>query len=194
MGGGPVHGRPPAESRTPWAAAPPRLPTVGYPVHLHAAVEPLLVDATRLTPNPENPHDGDTDALLDSLMVNGCYRPVYAHRDGTILAGHTLYHVLLSLGADRVPVLWVDADDPATRRRIMLGDNQVARLGRDDDAQVIMLLRDLDTHDGLIGTGYTPEDLARMEADLARLGELPLDTSPRGRVRVLLEFTPDQHQ
>jgi ParB-like chromosome segregation protein Spo0J len=154
---------------------------------------PLLVAADRLTPNPENPHDGDSDAVLDSLMVNGCYRPVYARKDGTILAGHTLYAALLEAGATEVPVLWVDADDEATSRRIMLGDNQVARLGQDDPAQVVTLLRALDSEDSLVGTGYTAADLAALEAMLARLGDTPLEPET-GTVRVLLEFTPVQHR
>ena len=60
----------------------------------------LMVPRDTVKPHPMNPNCGDVDALTESVLVNGCYRPIYANsRTGHILAGHTLYETLLSLGA-----------------------------------------------------------------------------------------------
>lgn len=123
-------------------------------VRFHPALEPLMVPKDSITPNPDNPNNGDVDEIIASILRNGCYRPIYAAEDGTILAGHHLYAALLELGCLMVPVLYVTTD-AAGARRIMLADNRIAALARTDDALLLELLDIVSAEDhGLSGTGY----------------------------------------
>lgn len=127
-------------------------------IRYHASQMEHLVPAETIHPDPHNANNGDVDALIGSILTNGCYRPVYASRaTGTIVAGHTLYAALLELGAQVIPVEWVDGDREQ-EVRINLGDNEIARLARMDRALELDLLDYLEsTEKGLAGTGYTPE-------------------------------------
>lgn len=135
-------------------------------IRFHSALTPFMVPAEEVRPDPRNANNGDTDAIIESITVNGCYRPIYAAREsGTIVAGHHVYAALLEMGAQMVPVCWVDGDtEQATR--ILLGDNEIARLAWLDLALELDLLDYLErTEKGLAGTGFTPqrvEDLRLM--------------------------------
>lgn len=142
---------------------------LGGEVLAHDDLKGLLVDIDELRPHQENPKNGDTDAIIQSLVVNGMYRPLYVTRDGTILAGNHTYHALLELGATHCPVIRLDVDLDGGRR-ILLGDNRIADLGRYDDALLLDLLEKLTEEgtQGIDGTGYTVDDL-----ELLRLAQLP---------------------
>lgn len=148
-------------------------------IRYHKALEPLMVPADAVTPDPRNPNNGETDEIMASIQINGCYRPIYAAREtGHIVAGHHLYAALLELGADDIPVLWLDGNDEQALR-ILLGDNQIARLARMDDALLLGLLRDLqDTDLGLLGTGYTDENIDRLLRDHPAEYEPPPEPEP----------------
>lgn len=137
-------------------------------IRFHKALSDLMVPKDSITPNPENDNNGDVDEVIASIMKVGCYRPIYVSANtGHILAGHTLYAALLELGALMVPALYLDADSP-DELRILLGDNQIARLARRDDMATLALLEQLNTEDnGLIGTGFHDRDLENLR-ELAR--------------------------
>lgn len=121
----------------------------------HPGLAPLLEPIERVRPHPENPNNGDVDAIEVSIEVNGMYRPVEAQvSTGFILAGNTTYTACLALDADRIPVVWLDVDDEAALR-ILLGDNQLARLARIDHGLLAPQLdRLMETELRLLGTGY----------------------------------------
>ena len=124
-------------------------------VKFHPDLEPLLVDIHLLKPHPDNPSNGDEDEIVTSIEVNGMYRPVYVQRSTCfILAGNTTYAACMNLGAERIPVIWLDVDDEAALR-ILLGDNELARLAIVDRALLTPLVnRLLETELKLLGTGY----------------------------------------
>src|SRR5262245_1571138 len=132
----------------------------------HEELQPLLVDINTLRPHAENPKNGDIDAIVESLTVNGMYRPLYVTDDGVILAGNHTYHALLELGATQAPVIRLHVDGTQARQ-IMLADNRIADLGRYDDALLLDLLEQLDADGALHGTGYTDDDM-----ELLRLAQL----------------------
>lgn len=141
---------------------------LGGHVLAHDALVPLLTPIDDLRPHPDNPRNGDTDAIIDSLTTNGMYRPLYTTRDGVILAGNHTYAAALELGATTLPVIRLDVDTDQAHR-IMLGDNKIADLGWYDDALLLDLLDRLtDTDQGLSGTGYTNDD-----TELLRLTQNP---------------------
>ena|GEM_PF-6459138 len=124
-------------------------------VKFHPSLEPLLEDIRRVRPHPENPSSGDEDEIVTSIEVNGMYRPIYVQEStGYILAGNTTYAACMSLRALRIPVIWLDVDDEQALR-ILLGDNELARLAIVDRALLNPLVaRLLETEMRLLGTGY----------------------------------------
>lgn len=142
-------------------------------IRFHPSLEPLMEPVEAVSQWPDNPNNGDLEAITESIQVNGVYTPVVAQRStGHILAGNHRYHAMVALGATTVPVLWLDVDDEAARR-IALVDNRSGQLAWMDNALLVEHLDDLvGTEDGLIGTGYDPGWLEEMHASLAQpLGE-----------------------
>lgn len=141
-------------------------------VQFHDDLEPLLIPIDSIRPHPENPKNGDVSAILSSIEMNGFYRPVYAQKStGYILAGNHSTAAALELGAELIPVVWLDVND-TTARKILLADNRTADLGQYDNGVLASLLNKIQIEDSLYGTGYVEADLEQLKA----LSEIPLDT------------------
>lgn len=127
-------------------------------VHEGLEVVELVIDS--ITRHPQNANNGDTDALEASIQTNGFYAPILVQAStGHIIAGNHRWEVAKKLGATSIPAIVVNVDDEEALR-IMVADNRITRLGNDDPAQLVALLEHIsDTDTGLIGTGYTPEEL-----------------------------------
>jgi ParB-like chromosome segregation protein Spo0J len=127
-----------------------------------------LVPLDHLTEHPENPNDGDVDAIAASIDANGFYGAVVAQKStGHVLAGNHRLAAARAHGLDALPVVWVDVDDDRARR-IMLADNRTAELAhRDPEALTAILSALNDTDEALRGTGYVPEDLEDLLALIA---------------------------
>lgn len=133
-----------------------------------------------LRPHPKNPNQGDVGAIVESIETVGFYgvvvaqKPTDTRKTGRILAGEHRWRAAKAEGAETIPVCWVDVTD-ADADRILLADNQIARLGlMDQAAQAAMLQALAGTDQGLAGTGWDGDDLD----DLLR--ELDNATSGRG--------------
>lgn len=118
-------------------------------------IETRTVDPDELKPYPGNPNVGDVDVVRSSVRANGQYRSVVARQlpDGTLelLAGHTTTKATRDeLGRVRVEI--IEADD-ATARRIVVADNQIARVATMDEAALLGLLDKAQADGGLDGTG-----------------------------------------
>lgn len=124
-------------------------------VRFHEELRPLLIDIGTIAAHPDNPNNGDVEAIAESIEVNGCYKPVVVQRStGYIVAGNHTYAALLSLGSDQAPVVWLDLDDEQALR-VLLSDNQIARLAMVDQGLLEPLLERLqESERGLLGTGY----------------------------------------
>jgi len=128
-------------------------------VRFHPTLRPLMVPMEGLTQHPLNANNADMEALRESILANGFYAPIIIDGDGVILAGNHRYQVLHEFGETHIPAIRVDAQSEQGKR-IMLADNRITRLGRDDPGLMLELLRDLQqTEQGLLGTGYQIEDL-----------------------------------
>lgn len=137
-------------------------------VQFHAALEPLMVDIDSVTQHPENPNNGDVDLIAESIEVNGMYRPLYVQRSTShIIAGNTTWEACKSLGADQVPVVFLDYDDDSARR-VLMADNRLARLAVMDPAAELSMLERIAETDSLLGSGYIEADLKA----LRRLAEI----------------------
>lgn len=117
-----------------------------------------------LTPHPENPNQGDVNAIAESLEQFGQYRSVVATTDNVILAGHHVVQAAKNIGMKLLRVDVVDADENSARR-ILLADNRLADLGPGPDME--RLLEVLMNIDGEFpGTGYDDHYLQMLEETL----------------------------
>jgi hypothetical protein len=138
---------------------------------------------TKLTPHPDNPNEGDVEAIEESIEELGFYGVVLAHESsGYILAGNHRWEAAVNEGAAGVPTILLDCDDE-TALKILLGDNRIADLRTYNDQKLADLLTEMrgKSPSGLRGTGYTDGDLTGL---LARMGNQRLaeaGSGPDGR-------------
>lgn len=109
-----------------------------------------LVDVGRLTPHPDNPRRGDLGVLVDSIDADGFDGAVVAQ----LLAGNHRLMAACEHGLTVLPVVWVDVDDEAALR-ILLVDNRSNDLADYDQDALAVLLVGLED---LAGTGYTEHE------------------------------------
>lgn len=133
--------------------------------------------------HPDNPNNGDMDALEESMEVNGFFAPITLQRStGAILAGNHRYMVALRRGMKELPAIYLDVTDEQAKR-IMLADNQITRLGFDDEGQLLNALTDLYATDlSLHGTGFDMDDLRKLEKDINEPLDLPVDADVDSRM------------
>lgn len=124
----------------------------------------MLVPCGDLRHFHKNPRRGDVDLIRMSLSNNGQYRPIVVNR-GTltgrkneVLAGNHTYAAAKAEGWGVVAATFVDVDDSAAAR-IVVVDNRANDKAKNDDVELAQLLGSLD---GLEGTGYTDEELLKL--------------------------------
>lgn len=126
----------------------------------------LAVEIETLRPYPGNPRGHDIPMIQDSLQRHGQYRPLVVNirqgtplGDRTVLAGNGTLEAATGLGWDRIAVTYVDKDDDAAER-IMLMDNRANDVAWYHQHDLLASLTALSaTPDGLAGTGFTLTDL-----------------------------------
>jgi hypothetical protein len=133
-------------------------------VRIERALEPLLVPLDSVRQHEDNPNNGDLDAIIESIRVNGFYQPIIVNEAGQIIAGNHRWQAMHALGATHIPAITVSGDREADVRR-MLADNKITRNGWDDDAKVLGLMKELldgDSQVGLGGSGWVEEEMLRI--------------------------------
>jgi ParB-like nuclease domain len=143
--------------------------------------------------HPDNPNQGDVGAISESLDEHGFFGAVGVQRStGYILWGNHRYRTAMIKGAATVPGFWLDVDDDAAGR-ILLVDNRTTHLATFDERKLVELLTaHARSGRGLAGTGYDGDDLddliqALTPPDLRRLagqGGGAEDLLPEVKVRV----------
>jgi hypothetical protein len=118
------------------------------------------IDVSTLKEYPNNARRGDVSVLVESLKVNGQYRPIIVQTSTNyVLAGNHLLRASKQLGWEKINVVFIDCDDEKALK-IVLADNRTADLGDYNEELLKSLLESLDDFNG---TGYTEEDLAELE-------------------------------
>jgi DNA modification methylase len=131
-----------------------------------------------LKTHPDNPRQGDVDAIAASITENGWYGTIVAQKStGIVLAGNHRLQAATRLGLEEVPVYWVDVDDTEARK-ILLADNRTNDLATYDNKILGELLAELSETDDLLGTGYTDNDLDDLLVDTPQEKELVEPTIP----------------
>lgn len=114
-----------------------------------------LVRAGDLTPHPENPNNGDVEALDESLDENGFYGAcvVQVSTRYILIGNHRWAEFIKDHGEDAlIPVIWADVDDERALA-IMVSDNATRQGAKTDDGLLAGILKRLPT---ARGTGYKP--------------------------------------
>jgi ParB-like chromosome segregation protein Spo0J len=159
-------------------------------------LDALRVPIDSVQPYARNPRRGRVDVVARSLERHGQYRPIVVNaRSHEVLAGNHTLLAARELGWDEIAATFVDVDDDAAAR-IVLVDNRASDVAGYDDDELVALLGELDTLDG---TGYDVPDL---EALLGSLGHSPNgadgpDTSPQlGAIeyRLIVTCDDEHHQ
>ena len=140
---------------------------LGGDAYAHPSLESRLVPITDVTPYPGNPRRGDQDAITASIRDLGMYAGVVVQRStGHIVVGNHRRHALVALGANRIPVDYLDVDDTRAAA-IVARDNRTSDQGGYSDEDLLALLTS--EGDVLALSGYEDADLdviRRAVADL----------------------------
>lgn len=132
-------------------------------VTFHEDLEPLLVPIDTVTQHPDNPNNGDVEAIAQSVEINGYIEPIVVQRStGYIIAGNHRYQALLGLRSTVIPAVFVDLDDIAAKR-YLLASNRIAALAEIDNGNLLPLLSELDDANALLGSGYNRLDLEQLQ-------------------------------
>jgi ParB-like chromosome segregation protein Spo0J len=143
---------------------------LGGTAKAHEDLKPLLKSIDEVQQHPDNYNNGDIEAIQESIVANGVYRPIFVQAStGYIIAGNHTWLACKALGATEVPVVLLDVDQYHAKR-IMLADNRTAALAMPDNALLLNILNELHDADSLIGTGYRENDLEV----LTHLAEIPV--------------------
>jgi ParB-like chromosome segregation protein Spo0J len=120
------------------------------------------VDIGSIQPHPDNPRRGDVDSIAESIEANGFYGYVVVQKSsGNIIAGSHRWVAANKVGMTEIPAVFLDVDDDHAKR-ILLADNRNNELGGYDNDILADLLQSLVVEQdwtGLVGTGFTSEDL-----------------------------------
>ncbi len=135
----------------------------------------LMVNIDSVRQHPNNYNNGDVEKIVESMETTVMYRPIYVQKStGFIFAGNHTWEACKILGATKIPVIYSDLTDEQTKR-VLIGDNELARLARPDDHALIALLEELQgTELGVQGTGHSDDSIDRLRLRLEELNDAPL--------------------
>src|SRR4051812_10378413 len=118
--------------------------------------EQRWVPIADLRPFSGNPRRGNLEAITESLVENGQFRPIVVNRRGmVVLAGNHTFMAAKALGWREILATFLDLDDEQARR-IVLVDNRTSDLAGYAPSELLELL---EGGEGLAGTGYGQADL-----------------------------------
>lgn len=118
------------------------------------------VELTEVQPHPDNPRQGDVDAIGESIDANGFYGALLVQQStGHILVGNHRYLAAMKAGIEQLPALVIDVDDERAKR-ILVADNRSGDMATwDEDALHAMLSELAVTDEELAGTLYSQDEL-----------------------------------
>lgn len=163
-----------------------------------AGLEGLMVPIESVHQHENNPNNGDVEALIESIQINGFNTVITVDREtNQIVAGNHRWQALHALGATHVPVVYVDRVDSKSDIRYLLADNEIGRLARMDPMGRFQLLKELhdDSNLGLAGVGVSEAEYLKAMSEVLQMDNaLPegfggaMDKGPAGIFQVVLDF------
>lgn len=152
------------------------------------------VPIDQLKPHPRNYRqhpDDQLEHIIFSIKTYGFYRSIIACKDGTILAGHGLVEAAKKIKVETVPVVFLDLDQNDPRAlKILIGDNEIAKMGEIDDRKLTDMLkeiRDSDFEFQVPEIGFDVTKLHGTGFDDKMLAALVMVTRPESEIRDMNE-------
>jgi len=118
-----------------------------------------------LRPHPKNPrhhNDFQINELAKSVDRFGQIRPVVIDENNVILAGHGLVMALKSLGWEDCTVIRKHNLSEEEKVKLLLADNKLGDLGRDDNKLLYDLIKEIDSPEI---PGFDTETLLKLFGD-----------------------------
>lgn len=156
-----------------------------------------LIEVSKLVPYAKNPrkHDKNIDELCKSIERHGWTVPIIVDKENRIIAGHGRRLAAIKLGLPRIPCVVVDIENESEYLEIMLEDNKLASLSKNDkklQKEVMELLQGFDTAIADI-PGFDEEDIDKIfglatketidgTGDFGEAGEIEGEVDPDARV------------
>lgn len=158
---------------------------------IHPQLAPLARPLDELHLLPGNPRRGEVEAIARILDRFGQRKPITAlaepftaadgteYAAGTITAGNHTYLAARHLGWDELAVVTI-ADDEAVAKAWAAADNRVAEMGSYDAAELVALLKDVESFDEelLRVAGYGSADLDDLLASLQEFTPVDIEHRP----------------
>lgn len=104
------------------------------------------------------------EELKRSYQQFGQIRPIVIDEKGVIIAGNGLTKALEQLGVEKVEVLQMKDLSENDKKKLMIADNKIYNLGRDDNDALFAMLESLDGDYDV--PGFEEETLKELLADL----------------------------
>lgn len=106
--------------------------------------ETEMVPVDEIECHPDNPREGDVQAIAESIEENGFYGSIVVREStGQILAGNHRYRAAVEvLGFEELPVVWVECGEDRAKK-ILLADNKTADRGEYDDEALASMLEEI---------------------------------------------------
>lgn len=124
------------------------------------------VSIADLKPHPRNYRKHSEDQLkhiVESIRQHGLYRNVVITTDNTILAGHGVIEAAKKMKWKQISVIRLNVKPNEPRAlKLLAGDNEISNLAENDDRALTELLKELQTSDSLLGTGFDEQQLAAL--------------------------------
>lgn len=112
--------------------------------------------------NPRKISEEELNRLVASIKEFGMVDPVIVNKDMTVIGGHQRIKAAERLGFTEVPCNVLNLNK--TQEKILnLALNKIG--GEWDDEQLMKILQELETEDGLDLTGFTEQELRELERD-----------------------------
>lgn len=125
------------------------------------AREMVLLSPYDVEQHPENPNEGDMEALIESITENDFYEPILVQKSTNYaLSGNHRLEAGRRLRMPELPFIFLDVDDERAMA-ILLSSNQVGRRGHDNEERLRKILVRRGAV-GLRGTGYKRVNLTTL--------------------------------
>ena len=128
------------------------------------------------------------EAIAKSVEKFGQYRPVIVDEDNVILVGNGLVMALNKLGREEVDVRQYTGLSSSMKKKLMIVDNRMFDMGRDDDETQIKFLKELGSAGVFEIPGFdenviraliaTPAEIESIVADYGKPAEVQPEFKP----------------
>jgi ParB-like chromosome segregation protein Spo0J len=119
-----------------------------------------------LIPHPDNARRSNIGLIEELIRTNGFVGAIIAQVSTRhILVGNGRWRAARNVGLSEIPVIWHNCSD-AEALRVLAADNRASDLATYNKVELLAVLDQLEAADNLHGSGYTPLDVQKIEAEL----------------------------